>query len=81
MPDQLTIRLPDELSAMLESAAIRLRRKRSEVVRMALEQFLQGKSEPAGKRVESLLGSLETNVPDLADRHREYVLESLRSGR
>ena len=81
MPDQLTIRLPDELSAMLEAAALRLRRKRSEVVRMALEQFLRNRSEPVGRRVESLFGSLETGVPDLADRHREYVLESLRSGR
>ena len=81
MPDQLTIRIPDDLSRLLEGAAVRLRRKRSEIVRMALEQFLRTKPEPAGRRVESLLGSLESGVPDLADRHREHVLESLKRGR
>jgi hypothetical protein len=58
-----------------------MRRKRSEVVRIALEQFLQaGGGRPRVKAVESLLGSLETGIPDLAERHREYVLESLRRG-
>jgi predicted transcriptional regulator len=82
MSEQLTIRLPDDLSRLLDEAAVRLRRKRSEVVRMALERFLHvAKAEPAGRRVESLLGSLETGVADLAEKHREYVLENLRRGR
>jgi predicted transcriptional regulator len=81
MSEQLTIRLPEDLSRRLEDAAVRLRRKRSEVVRIALEQFLRGRSDAAGKRVDSLIGSLETGVPDLADRHRKYILESLERGR
>jgi len=82
VPDQLTVRLPEDLSRSLEAAAMRMRRKRSEVVRMALEQFLHSKSlEPAAARVASLLGSVETGVADLAERHREYVLESLQRGR
>jgi hypothetical protein len=59
-----------------------MRRKRSEVVRIALEQFLRSEPiEPAAARVASLLGSLESGVADLADRHREHILESLRRGR
>jgi predicted transcriptional regulator len=79
MSEQLTVRLAADLSESLQSAATRLRRKRSEVVRMALEQFLQvGEREVRADRVKGLLGSLESGVPDLAERHREYVLERLR---
>ena len=82
VPDQLTVRLPDDLSRSLEKAARRMRRKRSELVRMALEQFLHSKSsEPAAAGVGRLLGSVETGVADLAERHREYVLETLQRGR
>jgi predicted transcriptional regulator len=38
---QLTLRLPAELAARLERSARHLRRKPSEVVRLALEQFLE----------------------------------------
>jgi hypothetical protein len=49
---------------------------------MALEQFLHSKSsEPAAARVGRLLGSVESGVADLAERHREYVLETLQRGR
>jgi len=54
------------------------------VVRMALESFLQAPpppdTNPAG-RVAHLLGSLDSGVPDLAERHREYVLAALKRGR
>lgn len=79
MSEQLTVRLPQDLSESLELAARRLRRKRSEVVRMALEQFLKvGEQDARTDRVRGLLGSVETGVSDLAERHREYVLESIR---
>ncbi len=83
MHDQLTVRLPQDLSRALRAASRRMQRKSSEVVRMALREFLAG-PEPAGRpaeRVRHLLGSLESSVPDLADRHREHLLASLRRGR
>ncbi len=83
MPHQLTVRLPEELSRALSEAAVRTRRKRSQIVRLALSQFLQLPSEdgatPAA-RVRGLIGSLESGVPDLAENHRAYVLESLKHG-
>jgi len=84
MQEQITVRLPSALRAALRRASRRLRRRDSDVVRMALESFLQGSTPSDAKpaaRVRHLLGSLESGVPDLAERHRQYILESLRRGR
>jgi hypothetical protein len=51
---------------------------------MALREFLQespdGEMRPAD-RVGWLIGSLDSGMPHLAERHREYILESLKNGR
>lgn len=83
MGQQLTVRMPEALVAKLERAARRLRRNRSEVVRLALEHFLQDVLEEAEagrpiERVRDLLGRLESGIPDLGQRHREHMLERLR---
>ena len=82
MDAQLTLRLPAELADKLERAALRQKRKRSDVVRQALEQFLDNKPEgqPADK-VRDLLGSIESGIPDLGQRHREYLVQRLRRGK
>ena len=82
MDSQLTLRLPAELAERLEHSARRLKRKRSDVVRQALEQFLdtQPDTRPI-ERVRDLLGSVKTGVPDLGERHREYLVRRLRRGR
>ncbi len=83
MQDQLTVRLPRELNDALKQASRRMRRKPSEVVRIALQEYLHAHprgSRPAD-RVRELIGSVETGVTDLADHHRAYVVESLRGGR
>ena len=38
---QITARVPDELAEALDTAAARLKRSRAEVVRQALEQYLE----------------------------------------
>jgi hypothetical protein len=82
--DQITVRLPTGLGRTLRRTSRRLGRRPSDIVRMALEAFLQGApptdSKPA-QRVEHLIGSLASGVPDLAERHREYVLAALKHGR
>ena len=84
MEDQVTVRLPEDLSKALKVASRRMQRKSSEIVRLALREFL-GTSPGGGRRpadrVKGLIGSLDSGVPDLAERHREFVLESLRRGR
>jgi hypothetical protein len=82
--DQITVRLPTPLGRTLRRTSRRLGRRPSDVVRMALEAFLQT-SPPAttrpAERVEHLIGSLASGVPDLGERHREYVLAALKHGR
>ena len=84
MQDQLTVRLPEDLSQALKAASRRMQRKSSEIVRLALREFLgassSSKIRPAD-RVRSLIGALESGVPDLAEKHRAHVIESLRRGR
>jgi len=82
MERQLTMRLPAELAAKLERSAKRLKRKRSEVVREALEQYLdtQPQARPI-ERVRDLLGSVTSGRHALGQRHRDYVIQRLRRGR
>lgn len=84
MPTQLTVRLPDDLDRALREASQRMHRKTSEIVRMALQEFLGAKGPGAGRpadRVRHLVGSLDSGLPHLAERHRESVLRSLKHGR
>ena len=41
MSTQITVRLPDEQTAALDAAAAALKRSRAEVVRQAVEQYLE----------------------------------------
>ena len=82
MERQLTMRLPADLAAKLERSARRLNRKRSEVVREALAQYLD--TLPDVRPVESvrdLLGTVASGRPDLGQRHRDYLIRRLRRGR
>ena len=84
MQDQLTVRLPADLSRALATAARRMQRKQSEIVRLALRDYLSVPSEAGARpadRARSLIGSLASGVPDLAEKHRAYIIESLRRDR
>ena len=84
MDDQITVRLPTTLRRTLQRTSRRLGRRPSEVVRMALDAYLRGAPPADGKpadHVEHLIGSLASGVPDLAERHREYVLAALKHAR
>jgi len=64
MERQLTIRLPADLAAKLERSAKRLKRKRSEVVREALEQYLDTQPDIRPiERVRDVLGGIASGVP------------------
>ena len=79
---QLTVRIPDDLHRALEAEALKASRKRSEIVRMALQRYLMvGTEASPAERVRELLGSLETGAADLLANQREAILESLTRGR
>jgi len=61
-----------------------MQRKNSEIVRLALREFLGASSRTRARpadRVRNLIGSLESGIPNLAEEHRAHILESLRRGR
>ena len=81
---QLVVRVPDDLARDILSLAERSGRRRSDVVRDALQAYLRPAGQTASRpadRVRHLLGSLTSGVPDLARDHRRRVLESLTRGR
>ncbi len=85
MERQLTLRMPNDLANKLDRTAKRMRRKRSEVVRLALERFLDDASirtlpHPIDL-VRDLLGNVESGVPDLGQHHRHYLLRRLQRAR
>lgn len=85
METQLTLRMPTDLAVRLERVAKRTRRRRSEVARLALEQFLNQADLGTQRRpidlVRDLLGSVESGIPDLGRHHRDYLLRRLRRAR
>ncbi len=85
MDRQLTLRMSADLATKLERVARRTRRKRSDIVRLALEQFLEDTSVRTRPHpvdlVRDLLGSVESGVSDLGQAHRDYLLRRLRHAR
>ncbi len=81
MERQLTLRMPANLATKLDKVARQTRRRRSEIVRLALEQFL-GEATKVERHpidlVRDLVGSVESGVSDLGQRHRDYLLMRLR---
>lgn len=66
--EQLTVRLPEDLGRALRAAAVTTHRKSSEIVRLALRQYLglgDGDATRPADRVRGLLGSLESGMPKL----------------
>lgn len=82
MGRQVTVRLPAPLAEALARRAKTAGQRPSEIVREALAEHLAIRTpERVAERVRSLLGAFDTGCPDLAESHREAVLESLRRGR
>lgn len=85
MASQVSFRLPDPLLEELDRRASTLRRRRSELIRIAVERFLAETEERHPElrpvdRVRHLLGSYESGVPDLGQHHREHLSRRLRGG-
>lgn len=78
---RLSLRIPADLAKRLNRAAKRLHCTRSELVRLALEQFLNQTPSSSLRpidRVRDLLGQIDSGIPDLGSRHRDYLMKRLR---
>ena len=81
MQSQLTVRLSDDLDKDISALAKRLRLKRSDIVRMALERFLgefHGEEGKPYEKVKTLIGTISSGTSDLGEAHRKYLLKKLR---
>jgi Arc/MetJ-type ribon-helix-helix transcriptional regulator len=81
---QLTVRMPDEYTAKLNSLSKRMGLKRSDVVRLALKRFLDensdGIDQPPFQKIKSILGLAESGIKDLGQHHRHYLIQKIRRG-
>jgi metal-responsive CopG/Arc/MetJ family transcriptional regulator len=82
MQSQLTVRLSDDLEKEISNLSKRLYLKRSDIVRMALEKFLdefqvREESKPYEK-VKNLIGTVSSGISDLGEAHREHLLKKFK---
>jgi hypothetical protein len=82
MNSQLSVRLPEDLCRGLADAARRLRLRRSDIVRLALEKYLHEsvmqEDVAPYDRVKHLVGSVSSGIPDMGTAHREHLVKRMR---
>jgi len=82
MSSQLTIRLPDDLEDDLSTLSKKLRLKRSDIVRMALEKFIgEFKTKEETKpydRVADIIGVVSSGISDLGEAHRRHLVKKVK---
>jgi metal-responsive CopG/Arc/MetJ family transcriptional regulator len=81
MQSQITVRLSDDLDKEILALSKRLRLKRSDIVRMALERFLgefHGEEGIPYEKVKNLIGTVSSGISDLGESHRKYLLKKFR---
>jgi predicted transcriptional regulator len=79
---QLTIRMPHEYKERIEILAERMGLKKSDIARLALKDFidenLAADDMAPYDKVKHLLGTAESGIKDLGQRHREYLIKKIR---
>jgi predicted DNA-binding protein len=78
---QLTIRMPEEQMIMIEYIAKKMELKKSDVTRIALKKFIEEYTDSTEKpftKVKHLLGIVESGIPDLGQRHRDYLIKKIK---
>ncbi|MBI4763388.1 MAG: hypothetical protein HY787_02120 [Deltaproteobacteria bacterium] len=80
MSSQITVRLDEEFHQQLANVAGRLRRKRSDIVRLALEKFISELDGLNGSKPyeqeKGLIGSAASGIPNLREAHSEYHIKA-----
>ena len=78
---QFTIRMPEEQMTMIEYIAKKMELKKSDVTRIALKKFIEEYNDSTEKpftKVKHLLGIVESGIPDLGQRHRDYLIKKIK---
>ena len=79
---QLTVRVSDEYAEKLERLTKRTGIKRSDIIRLALKQFLEEGFEKDSRtpfqKITHLLGIGESGLKDLGQHHRDYLVQKIK---
>lgn len=79
---QLTVRMPNDYTEKLDKLSKKMGLRRSDIVRMALKQFLEEKRErderTPFRKISRLLGIGESGIKDLGQVHRRYLIQKIR---
>ncbi|MBE9581936.1 MAG: hypothetical protein IMF18_09990 [Proteobacteria bacterium] len=79
---QFTVRMPNEYGEKIAMLADKMGLKKSDIARLALKQFVEenldrDQSTPFQK-VKHLLGSAESGIKDLGQRHRYHLIKKIK---
>jgi metal-responsive CopG/Arc/MetJ family transcriptional regulator len=81
---QITIRMPDEYGRILKQLSKKTGLRRSDIIRLAMRQFIEGNPEVKDRHphrvVNHLLGIVESGIPDLGQSHRRYLIDQIKKG-
>ena len=81
---QITVRMPNEYGNKLDKLSKQMGMRRSDIIRLAMKQFLEGTDgtdrQPPYSKVSHLLGIVESDVKDLGQSHRKYLIQKVRRG-
>ncbi len=79
---QFTVRMTDEYDEKIALLADKMALKKSDIARLALKQFLEenlGRDQSTPfQKVKHLLGSAQSGIKDLGQRHRDHLIKKIR---
>ncbi len=79
---QFTVRIPEETGEKIALIARNMGLKKSDVARLALNQFVEKemgeRAESPYDRVKHLIGITESGTQDLGQKHREHLIRKIR---
>ncbi len=79
---QITVRMPDVYLSKLESIAVKMGLKKSDVTRMAIKRFIEeydkvDDTAPFAK-IRQFVGIAESGISDLGQNHRKYLIAEIK---
>jgi metal-responsive CopG/Arc/MetJ family transcriptional regulator len=82
MGSQITVRLHEDLTEQIDLLAKKVRRKRSDIVRLALEKYVSeagvGEEPRPYDQVNGLIGSVSSGILNLGEAHREHLINKFK---
>lgn len=80
---QLTIRMPKEYLIQIDQIAKSTGLKKSDITRMAIKNFIEKHVDEEDlnlyTKFKSLIGVVESGIPDLGQNHRKHLIRKIKA--